>query len=940
MSTLTEAVTAYEAQLNTVVGTFVAANAAAEGNAALTAADRIQTGEDRIAASGSAADALASKDTAVSAQLDITTNWGDKLATASTQAGIATAGAETATTQAGISLDHAGLAATAKTAAELARDAAMVMGKVYATTAAGLADVASGQYFSVPSPDSAEHLILYENVSGVATERKRYPSAAAVQAIAEAVRASVDQPNLFTAARLAFTTLPDTVGGSISQTSVGGLKAGLLASETVNGIGRCKWSFPVSGFPSGKASALIVVDSSTAGTSGTISIVERNDAGSQIAATTLVTGLAAAITTPTTFQASGVTLNALTVTVDLDVNLVKSTGDKLRTATLRSMMLCDGSVNGFRQPLPVIPPVPTINYFPNPALTQAGSTRFEATTILENAEAVLDVSGAASGDTRQVYYEVPAMGAFSPGNIITLAAQCFTDVGAVGDDADVALMFLDAAGASTGTTIVASATSAGAYHTLAATQTVPVLAARVRLRFVKRPGPSVVRFRRPTLTSSNALALVVNEGVIATYKTVFVSPSGIDTASGTKTAPLKTLAVAVAEVWPSGRIVMREGDYTSGASIAGCSKVEIMAHRGERVRIILGTKLAGITKTDGYAKVYQAALASKPSGWVWEHDTPDVRTLIASADRLALQRGRTHRLPSTHIDEVASIAAVDAATTPSWYWAVGVLYFSASDGGNAAAREYRVPFGDGGISGGTGVEEVRIDNISTWYSGAHGWDARSLTRWEANNAQAFCGASNGFSRDDTRVSIERFCEAAGNRIDGFNAHRTAANAYHEPVPAQSLDNWSHDNGDDGDSYHEDCIGSYFGGLYEYNGDRGIATAYGSHTTAYGTVSRFNGQIDPSGGEGFCAIGAVVPADDNGVGTQMDCYGCQSYGNLHNYRTSDASAKMTVVNSKSWDAVTGQYTNAAGSMTLIDCSSAGTGAVKTGVITIKNTALVV
>jgi hypothetical protein len=64
MSTLTEAVTAYEAQLNTVVGTFVAANAAAEGNAALTAADRIQTGEDRIAASDSAADALLSKNSA------------------------------------------------------------------------------------------------------------------------------------------------------------------------------------------------------------------------------------------------------------------------------------------------------------------------------------------------------------------------------------------------------------------------------------------------------------------------------------------------------------------------------------------------------------------------------------------------------------------------------------------------------------------------------------------------------------------------------------------------------------------------------------------------------------------------------------------------------------------------------------------------------------
>lgn len=70
----------------------------------------------------------------------------------------------------------AGLAAAEKTAAETARDAANVNGKIYATTAAGLAAVASGAYFSVPSPDSAEHLILYLNNAGAAVEQKRYPS--------------------------------------------------------------------------------------------------------------------------------------------------------------------------------------------------------------------------------------------------------------------------------------------------------------------------------------------------------------------------------------------------------------------------------------------------------------------------------------------------------------------------------------------------------------------------------------------------------------------------------------------------------------------------------------------------------------------------------------------------------------------------------------------
>lgn len=81
-------------------------------------------------------------------------------------------------------------ALAAQAAAEAAADAAAVSagaaaasiasGNIYASTAAGLAATASGGYFSVPSADSAEYLILYKNNAGSAVEVKRYPSAAAV----------------------------------------------------------------------------------------------------------------------------------------------------------------------------------------------------------------------------------------------------------------------------------------------------------------------------------------------------------------------------------------------------------------------------------------------------------------------------------------------------------------------------------------------------------------------------------------------------------------------------------------------------------------------------------------------------------------------------------------------------------------------------------------
>lgn len=68
-----------------------------------------------------------------------------------------------------------------KVTASLAEVASQMAGAMtYATTALGLAGTVNDGYFSVPSPDSAEYLILYQNSASTAVEVKRYPSAAAV----------------------------------------------------------------------------------------------------------------------------------------------------------------------------------------------------------------------------------------------------------------------------------------------------------------------------------------------------------------------------------------------------------------------------------------------------------------------------------------------------------------------------------------------------------------------------------------------------------------------------------------------------------------------------------------------------------------------------------------------------------------------------------------
>ena len=104
----------------------------------------------------------------------------------------------------------------AKSEAETARDAAQLSGGVYSDVAAGLASTPAGKFFSVPSPESTEYLILYQNSSGAALEVKRYPSAGIMEPVT-ATKLSIESGTI----KLGMTTFNSNITDSAFTSALG-----------------------------------------------------------------------------------------------------------------------------------------------------------------------------------------------------------------------------------------------------------------------------------------------------------------------------------------------------------------------------------------------------------------------------------------------------------------------------------------------------------------------------------------------------------------------------------------------------------------------------------------------------------------------------------------------------------------------------------------------
>jgi len=605
-------------------------------------------------------------------------------------------------------------------------------------------------------------------------------------------------------------------------------------------------------------------------------------------------------------------------------------------------------------------PVPQADVFPDP--------KWNGYKIVTEVGA-LDVSGGnlvktytAPGTSVDIFEEDAVQG-LAPGAVITMLCRFWADA-AASSAIGQAMVFLDAARAEISRVENTTSSSAdiNVMQSVRIRGTVPPNTRYVRFWVGKRANATTVKHLPPKVYTNllNAQKEILQAFPYINFdRTVVVASTGSDTAYGSRFTPMKTLQAALlnprllngGEIWIADSAEYAQGT-TSTAITNKFGPLFIGAYSGESPLLTCGTKLSSITKTGGYSKVYQCSLVATPTagGRLYEHLVPDQRTAIAISDRLALQKGRATRNPSSAINAAASIADIDAAPDddPRWFWTGGTLYFSIYGGGDATAADIRVPFSNSLLinSVPAGMLRLEMANLQFLYGRLNLANLAALKMWDV-----MAGASNTgeLLSYDNCGHIETWnLECWGSANDGANGHDTR-----DPNRCQSqvIHNhpWLHDNIGDGESDHENFLSRMIGGLLEFNGKAGMVPANGCHATAHGVIARNNGLLVPNGGGGFAITNAVLERD-KGIGTQFDLFDCVSIGNPYNFMCgpdniggggtggqTDVNHRMTLTNCASIDASIAGYFARVGGLIAINSTHMGTGLAKQekdgGVITV-------
>lgn len=358
--------------------------------------------------------------------------------------------------------------------------------------------------------------------------------------------------------------------------------------------------------------------------------------------------------------------------------------------------------------------------------------------------------------------------------------------------------------------------------------------------------------------------------------TVYISPDGDDANTGlSSSAPVATFARAKVVGGTNGELVWLAGDYwmPSGVDLGAFAK---MRTSGMARLIYYDHKFDAAELVEGYTRVYGVDCADAITGSMWQHDVADARTEIAFADRHPLHRDRTHRLPSTRIvsvtgvdttstDTAGYLAAMEAASDNYLYYhdaAAGKLYFTAPD---ADFSTHPIIKGTSNIVKGT-ARDVHIRGLNILYAqtkvGALSGVIEELS--------VLGGYGGGCIIWDGASGLELVrCEAMGADNDGINGHGSGH--------ITCRDCWGHDNLDDGESCHEGCYITQYGGLYEHNGS-GCTPATGGEGSYYSTIARNND---------YTGISA------QGVGAVVMCNGCLATGNQIGFNVGGNAAGMLI-----------------------------------------------
>jgi len=370
---------------------------------------------------------------------------------------------------------------------------------------------------------------------------------------------------------------------------------------------------------------------------------------------------------------------------------------------------------------------------------------------------------------------------------------------------------------------------------------------------------------------------------------VYISTDGLDTNTGDLASPVLTLRKAIRTVSKTGEIIVLNGDYVG--EVIDFSDFNILkAASGARVRFIYGNKVVLAPLSGANTRVYETNYvgAIAANSYLWQHDIEDEETVIAIADRHPLHRGKRTRMSSTRIYPAASIAEIESTTDKlMWFKSGDTVYFSKTNGSDLSVNPVVIPYSVSLYA--TKEKNISFQNIEFLY-------CNIKTQYLSGKfIDCYFGMSNnsGMIIYDltTGLSFEN-CEVSGGNNDGFNGHTYTPNSFKhtKQTNVTSINCYSHDNSDDGDSCHEYSETNIIGGLYEFNGN-GITPAAGGHCNCTNVMASNNGVHNwttDQAGKGFNTSGA---ATDDGVGTNIYCYGCISKNNIIGFLGLDVSSKF-------------------------------------------------
>lgn len=446
--------------------------------------------------------------------------------------------------------------------------------------------------------------------------------------------------------------------------------------------------------------------------------------------------------------------------------------------------------------------------------------------------------------------------------------------------------------------------------------------------------------------------------------------NGNDSFSGSKAEPLLTInkAIELSTFGTNPKIIVRTGTYREKLAFdrltSLTNKITIIAPVGDKVRILASDEITGFSKTGGYTNIYEVAFTGTIPIYggtlnkkkIFEDRNPS--KLILSTEKHPLQYGLQYRLPYTELIEAdfdtnlaTTLAALDSTNGGFYYDTSGNKLYVVGSGNtdpstNGFSYEYAVrdlneePLYEDMIN-------MEMSNIEFYFSVNNGLVCGAFNEVRRISCRLFGSKADGFS-DSSNILYSYREEVAGCGNDGFNGHYESRVGWAaEDIRAGTnhaiyFEPYAHDNHDDGMSFHSHGEMFGFGGLFEYNGDRGMAASNSCVGKVHNILFRKNGDTGLENSQGLALVNSNDPSDEKTQGSLV-AFGCIFEDNPVGAGVeSNAGNLLTLVNCTARNNTVANYEADYGTVIARNCKSTVDGGIHKsiingGVITVINDA---